>query len=575
MNRVLMAVALAGSLVGWARADSTVYKTNLANEAGLTYNNTYSLDLNAQGIDSIAFQAIYSSASYAASTFTDGVKSTGTITVANYAGFTTPAYATNSITISNNAALSAQQGSVSITISSNTYLANNNVDLRLNASHFISNVDYAVGATSATTAANLATAISNRHGGAEWVASSNSGVVVASCSVSGSFCNNYTVVTSSCPGIAFALTVPTNFTGGQDNAYFTLNGNQFTNGIDWNAGATAALTAINIKNSLNSNARVNSTVISSTGTGGVIASTAIAIGTVGNAYTLTASTPAFTLGGAVYSGGVNPSVVWVGGIPVYTSSYTTAGNQFQALTSSQTTAINLVAAITASNSNVVVSTSALGVISATSSGVGAGTNYIWSCSTGGVTWTAVTVGHPARIGGANTAIASSVINIPSHGYTTGIGLMVSTAAGNVPPTGLVNQTTYYAIIQDSNDIKLASSLTNAKAGTSITLTPPGTGGNTVSLTPMPIAGTASVTVQGSNDCVNWTSYPASTATNGLPVMSAVSFGTPYTAASTLWDLGSPNFRCINFTVVAPTAGGMKLQIIGNGKKHGVGYPSVP
>ncbi|MDE2099548.1 MAG: hypothetical protein KGL39_20010 [Patescibacteria group bacterium] len=63
-------------------AGSPFYTGYLANEAGLTFNNQYLLDLAQYAGSHVSAQVLFSSANYSNSTFTDGSYSTGTITVA-------------------------------------------------------------------------------------------------------------------------------------------------------------------------------------------------------------------------------------------------------------------------------------------------------------------------------------------------------------------------------------------------------------------------------------------------------------------------------------------------------------
>jgi hypothetical protein len=58
----------------------------LANETGLTYSNTYVLDLSVYNAARVSAQVDYTSATFAASTFTDGSKSTGSVTVVSTTG---------------------------------------------------------------------------------------------------------------------------------------------------------------------------------------------------------------------------------------------------------------------------------------------------------------------------------------------------------------------------------------------------------------------------------------------------------------------------------------------------------
>ena len=77
----------------------------------------------------------------------------------------------------------------------------------------------------------------------------------------------------------------------------------------------------------------------------------------------------------------------------------------------------------------------------------------------------------------NTSTEAITINL--HGYSTGQSLKYSNGGGTTL-AGLTNDTTYYAIVVDTNTIKLATSSGNANSGTAINLT--GTGNNSQTLT---------------------------------------------------------------------------------------------
>ena len=88
--------------------------------------------------------------------------------------------------------------------------------------------------------------------------------------------------------------------------------------------------------------------------------------------------------------------------------------------------------------------------------------------------------------GADIDATNDQITIDNHGLTTGDALVYSdgtTADGGLP---LVDTTTYYAIVVDSNTIQLASSTGNATAGTAITLDGLGSDDQSLTLTGDPI-----------------------------------------------------------------------------------------
>lgn len=101
----------------------------------------------------------------------------------------------------------------------------------------------------------------------------------------------------------------------------------------------------------------------------------------------------------------------------------------------------------------------------------------------------------------NEGVASEVnatddtITIPTHGLTTGLKGQVTKTGTHVD--GLQDTTDYFVIVVDDDTIQLASSLSNALAGTAIDLLDQGSDGNVSTFTPTSLAG-ASVTYQKSN-----------------------------------------------------------------------------
>jgi len=104
---------------------------------------------------------------------------------------------------------------------------------------------------------------------------------------------------------------------------------------------------------------------------------------------------------------------------------------------------------------------------------------------------AVTVTAPAGLVVATSAvsIAADTITITGHNLNTGDKLTY-THQGGTALAGLANATAYFVIKVDANTIQVASSLSNANAGTKITLT--GTGNNAQKFTGDTAAVTASV-----------------------------------------------------------------------------------
>lgn len=92
-----------------------------------------------------------------------------------------------------------------------------------------------------------------------------------------------------------------------------------------------------------------------------------------------------------------------------------------------------------------------------------------------------------------------------HGFSTGLKVQLTTSG--TLPSPLLAATDYFVIVVDDDSFKLAASLSDAQAGTAITLADAGVGNQTV--TPTALAG-GSIKLQQSNDAVNWIDLGSST-----------------------------------------------------------------
>src|SRR5262249_37742689 len=82
---------------------------------------------------------------------------------------------------------------------------------------------------------------------------------------------------------------------------------------------------------------------------------------------------------------------------------------------------------------------------------------------------------------SNVVASSDLIQIMSHGLTTGQGPVMVSSSGTLPG-GLSASTAYYIISANSNNIKLATSKANATAGTAVNITSVGTSNATLTIT---------------------------------------------------------------------------------------------
>lgn len=76
--------------------------------------------------------------------------------------------------------------------------------------------------------------------------------------------------------------------------------------------------------------------------------------------------------------------------------------------------------------------------------------------------------------------AANTLTKASHGLITGDGPFTFSNAGGALPGGLADGTQYWVVYNDANSVKVATSLANALAGTTVDLTSDGTGTTTIS-----------------------------------------------------------------------------------------------
>ncbi len=537
------------------RAD-WVYNQNIVTNSPVAYSQNYALNLNAtpnqSGISRVSAQAIGSSATLATDTFNDGRASTGIVTITSNSGLTLST-ATDQITVTPTAQLLAVGATNQITILSTSGIATATLTYYNGTSSntLLGGRDWFVTNTTTGTAASIASALA---GYASLQVSRASSVIYATTTVTGATGNSYRFASSSPTVIS---TAAVSFSGGHaaalQNAYLTVNGQQLIQGQTWLVTDTSSGTATSLAAVLNLMPG-----ISASATGSVVFATATTGGSAANSFTVVSSSPGFlTVATPTFTGGVDNARLTINGVALTQGSAWTAG------VTSSGTAKAISDSINANSTLLQIVTSswttAASSFTITSKRVGTLGNYTTVSST-----PAIVPGHATLTGGANSSftINSPVIVITSHGYSTGVGVLLSTG-GAAAPTPLVNQTTYYVIAVDANDIELALTSTGAVAGTYITLTSSSTTGpHTTTLTPLAISGTSSFKWQVSNDCVTYQDF---TTTAGGVAVSSVTFASPYTPFVTNWDFGPVNYQCIQAAVVGPTTGAVNLQIRVNGK----------
>lgn len=521
-------------------ATPVTYDQNFVDEAaGVAYSTTPVLDLSTNSIAALSVQASYSSVTFSAASFTDGSPSTGTIsvpttTVANIAGVS----ATNTLGINNNAALALRASTDTLNVTTTTDLSGRY--FTLNGAVLRNPNDWSVGSSSIATAANIAAAINARVGG--FSATSSGSTVTITANAPGSAGNAYTLTTSTPAALAANSAL---FRGGLDAATLTIAGRVFIANVDWTVADVASNTAVNIKTLFNANAI--SGIAASTTSASTVTFTVSAVGTAGNAYTLVSSTQnALQVGSTTtFTGGQSPVVITIAGTSL------TASVDFTPASTSSGTAKAISDAITANSTlNLLmsatwymVSTSSVGVVSATTSANGLTTLYNLTSSNQSY----ITTFAAHMTGGTNTAIltASSRLHLPAHGFVKALPVLYAKTAGTSPGQ-LVTGTTYYVIVNSSDDVKLAATSTGAVAGLAVAITTQtATGGGTFSLTALPFTGTWSFKWQASDDATNYYDLP----------VSSITFST---AGATAWD-GPTYFHYLRLNLTAGTAGALSLK----------------
>ena len=586
MKKVLSLIVALIGLVSVSHASNLVYSGVMVSTNGNASSTaaastaTYTMDVNNPPVavgglgDIISAQLDYSSSVIANVPFTDGSYSTFTLTVASTQGIV-GAKATDTLTVTVDSALVASPSVASVSVASNTVNLTGGIigstitialvgDVINSSYNFIGGRDYQVGASSNATAINLAAVFnSNINGLFAAVSPAGGSTVTITNDLVGANGNNFVITTST----SAALPV-TAFQSGQSSASFTLNGVQFKVGqnltVDVN---TASNTAVNFAQAINLSGGYGVTAATTAAT--VVTLTANSTGTFANAFTLTSSTGALGVGSATFSGGLNSGVFCVNGVCL------AAGTHYAIGSSSGTTALNIAAAIngTAGLNGIVVSSAAAcpakncGIVYTTGT-IDAPGYTITSSTQSAITIGPFTSSSPvtgfATGTMSNGSNASYVINTPTitvtgHNLQTGVAVYLSTGTGvNITP--LAWGTTYYAIRIDANNFSLAGASTAAFAGTFISLTSSNTTTtqHSFTLNTVPLTGSAIFTLQGSDDGVNFASLS----------VAPVSFISPYTTGSSLWDLGTFNHRYLRLLYQGPTFGGTNFSLYVNQKESG-------
>ena len=313
-------------------------------------------------------------------------------------------------------------------------------------------------------------------------------------------------------------------------------------GVDWSVGATTHLSAVKLTAAINAKVLWASAVENTS----VITITARGVGSYYNSMTLSSKNAGIAAGSALFTGGQDNAIAYVNGTALR------VGPDWHVGATSATAATNLAAAIVANSDlnallTVTANSPSAGYVALSAKTTGAATNYTLGTSLA----SALTVSGAKMTGGAASAYStgSPLIHAVAHGLTTGMKVLYGQGIATLAP--LIDQTTYFAIRIDDDNVELASTSANAIAGTAIILTGTPSASATYTLAPPAIAGNTSLLWQVSNDGITYTDMAGQSTTTI----------STYGSASTTWDLGLISNTYFQLKVTAPTSGGVKLKVI--------------
>lgn len=319
---------------------------------------------------------------------------------------------------------------------------------------------------------------------------------------------------------------------------------------DWVYGPNTSSAAINLAAALR---RYSAPLggVSFVASGNVVYATAPVGSLYNGIHVVTNDATTITVSSPTFLGGRNANVVSVNGTLFQANLAYSVG------VSSAASATNLAAAINARASlNKWVTATAgsgltAGIVSLRSKLAGSIYNFSMTTSNSA----AASVFAANMYGGLTPSwvLGGTSISVPAHGLVTGLPVLYS--AGSSPAiSGLTDQTTYYIGAVDANDLALATSNSNAAAGTYVTLASSSslTAASTYLLSPLAFSiGHTGFFWEVSNDGSNWTPLNVSSLT--------------YTSAgSRIWTFGAMPFAFLGMNVTVPSAGAFKLKVNAQG-----------
>ncbi len=262
----------------------------------------------------------------------------------------------------------------------------------------------------------------------------------------------------------------------------------------------------------------------------------------------TNNTDTLTVAHANYTGGRDATVITVNGYAFKAGVGYTVGATAALTATAIKNAINAKAGLSSQI------TAGLATSSVTLQSKAAGT--VWNSPLATSNSAAISVLHPFMVGGTTPAwtLGSRNITLLAHGQTLALPVLLSAVDTTKIPSGLTNQTTYYAIPIDANTVQVATSAAQALLLNGVVLASSWTvtSAYTYTLTPITwVTGAAGMAWQVSNDNSNWSNVNIASITwsgNG----------------SQSWDFGQINQRYLGLNVTKPTWGGMALRVTAQG-----------
>ncbi len=562
MKKFWKEISLAVLFIFSAIILNAIGSRRLISETGLAYTSRYTIDTNAEGINRLSAQAVYSSATFFPQTFNDGLISSATIVISSNTALSS-ATATNTILIASNTALTGAYASNTISISSNAALisSTNTIFLTFNGSTLTANKEWLPNALSSITAVNISSAINTlRVYGVTASTTGTGSTITITASNVGTAWNRFTLSAST---IALIIGSTTSFTGGKDPAVLTFNTYKFIANRDYNVDTTFSTnTAKNIANMLNfSTYSITATTTTiNFSTGNAILLTATQYGTYPNSFGLSSSTAAFTISASSFTGGRDAAFIKINGVKL------TNGIDWFSQTFASYTAQSLSNAISTHPilSQVVISTwNPFSVVITSSLFINHNDYSVFTSTQLALPISSVAYASNGSASGYfqngyDTDISTTTNFISSANVLTpGLGVLYTRNTGTSPGL-LVNQTTYYISSPDSQKFKLARTSTGAVTGTTISISTQNTaGGGFFTLTPIPLSGTSTMKWQISNDSATWIDL-------SVPSISITS--NTLQNSTTYWDLGTVNAQYYSVLIGTPTTGASVIRMDINGKQ---------